>query len=120
MKALNLFGRRKNGSDGIIAEDANTMAQMIVHQLTHQTSTALPEVAFSEESKHFSKTPKILATHPLMLVGLALHKGLVRIETGLNIPVVGIGASAGHYYPAVGERLNCRFTIPKTLVLPTR
>ena len=81
--------------------------------------TALPEIALSEERKHFSETPKILATHTLMRAGLAIHKGLVRIETGLNISVVGIVASAGHYYPAVGERLNCRVAVSKRPVLPT-
>ena len=48
MKALKLFGRRKNGSGGILAEYANTMAEMILDQLTHYTWTALPEISLSE------------------------------------------------------------------------
>ena len=35
MKALKLFGLRKNGSDGILAEYAYTMAEMIVDQFIH-------------------------------------------------------------------------------------
>jgi len=79
MKALKLFGRRKNGSSGILAEYANTTAEMVLDQLTHYTLTALPEIALPEDSKHFSETPKILYAHTLMRAGLALHKGLVRI-----------------------------------------
>ena len=119
MKALKLFGRRKNGSGGILAEYANTMAEMILDQLNHYTWTALPEISLSEQSKHLTETPKILATHTLMHAGLVLDKGLVRIETGLYISVFGIVASSCHYYPAVGERLNCRVAVSKRPVLPT-
>ena len=113
MKALQLFGRRRNGAGVLFFEDSKNLAKMIVEQLTHQTSTALLEVAFAEESTYFSHAPKVLAAHSLMQKGLEGHTGLVRIETGLNIPVVGLGASADHYYPAVGERLNCQMIIPK-------
>lgn len=45
--------------------------------------------------------------------GLDGHRGLVRLDTGLNIPVVGLGASAPWYYPAVGTRLGCRMVLPE-------
>ncbi len=111
-KALQLFGRRRNGAGALIAQDAETMSQMIVDQLTHQTSTALLSTAFHEEDKKFFNSPKSLAAHPLMQQGLKGHKGLVKIDTGLNIPVVGLGASASCYYPAVGKRLNCQMILP--------
>lgn len=112
-KALQLFGRRRNGAGTLLGQDAKNMAQMIVNQLTDQTSTALLEAAFFEEDTDFSNTPQTLANHPLMQQGLTGHKGLVRIETGLNVPVVGLGASASSYYPAVGERLNCQMILPE-------
>ncbi len=38
----------------------------------------------------------------------------MQIQAGLNIPFVGLGASASHYYPAVGERLRFLFVITKS------
>ena len=45
--------------------------------------------------------------------GLGGHRGLVRIETGLAVPVIGLGASASTYYPAVGVRLGCEMILPE-------
>jgi hypothetical protein len=45
--------------------------------------------------------------------GLGGHKGLVRLETGLNVPVIGLGASAATYYPAVGRILGCEMILPE-------
>ena len=112
-KAVQLFGRRRNGAGVLLGKDTKNMAQMIVDQLTHQTSTALLEAAFAEEDKDFANAPVTLAAHPLMQQGLTGHKGLVRIETGLNVPVVGLGASASRYYPAVGDQLNCQMILPE-------
>lgn len=57
--------------------------------------------------------PSQLAQHVLMQRGLDHHRGLVRLETGLNVPVVGLGASASSYYPAVGDRLGCQMILPE-------
>jgi len=38
---------------------------------------------------------------------------LVRLETGLAVDVVGLGASAASYYPAVGEKMGCRMILPE-------
>tara|TARA_B110000114_G_C14959936_1_gene343931 strand:- start:444 stop:893 length:450 start_codon:yes stop_codon:yes gene_type:complete len=39
--------------------------------------------------------------------------GLVKIEAGLNVDVIALGASAATYYPAVGQRLHCKVTLPE-------
>jgi len=36
----------------------------------------------------------------------------VRLDAGLGVPVVGLGASAASYYPAVGDRLGCEMILP--------
>jgi len=48
----------------------------------------------------------------LMEKGLNGHRGLLRLDAGLNLPVVGLGASAPAYYRAVGKRLSCRMILP--------
>lgn len=112
-KALTLFARRRAGDGNQLAPDAQTLAQMIVDQLTEQTALTLLETAFAEEGETFPLPPADLARHVLMQKGLAKHCGLVALEASLNLDVVGLGASAPSYYPAVGERLHCRMILPQ-------
>lgn len=113
VKVMRLLGRRRIGTGGRLCPKPEDMAQMIVDQLTHQTSLALLETAFAEEDDPFAPPPAELARHVLMQAGLGPHRGLVRIDTGLNVPVVGLGASAASYYPAVGDRLRCEMILPQ-------
>jgi len=96
-----------NWAGEVLARDPEKMAQIIVDQLTHQTGIALLQVALAEE-----KLDEILASHILMQIGLGNHSGILRINTGLNIPVVGLGASAQSYYPAVGKCMGCEMILP--------
>jgi N-methylhydantoinase A/oxoprolinase/acetone carboxylase beta subunit len=112
-KALALFGRRRTGSGTVLSTSEDDVAQMIIDRLTHQTALALLEAAFADEDVPFDGTPEVLARHVLMQRGMAGHQGLVKLETGLSVPVVGLGASAASYYPAVGERLGCEMILPE-------
>ena len=105
--ALQLFGRRRTGAGEVLARDPEKMAQIIVDQLTHQTGIALLQAALAEE-----RLDENLASHVLMQIGLGNHSGILRINTGLNIPVVGLGASAQSYYPAVGKCMGCEMILP--------
>ncbi len=110
--ALSLLARKRTGAGTRVAEGPEAIARMILDQLTHQTSVALLESAFAEEEESFGLPEAELARHVLMQRGLGGHHGLVRLETGLNLPVIGLGASAATYYPAVGARLGCAVELP--------
>ncbi|MEK0165015.1 hydantoinase/oxoprolinase family protein [Phaeobacter sp. A36a-5a] len=112
-KALTLFARRRVGSGDRLAPDAVTLARMIVDQMTEQTSLTLLETAIAEDAPAFGTSPDQLARHVLMQRGLSRHQGLVALSAGLNVDVVGLGASAPSYYPAVGTRLHCRMILPE-------
>ena len=105
--ACALFGRRRTGAGDMLAADAGTMARIVVDQLTHQTCVALLEAGLSEDD-----LPTEYAEHVLMQRGLARPGGTVRVETGLAVPVVGLGASAAAYYPAVGRALRTHMILP--------
>ncbi|MGC1497719.1 MAG: hydantoinase/oxoprolinase family protein [Sulfitobacter sp.] len=112
-KALLLFGRRRTGAGNMLSTSAEAVAEMVIDQLTHQTALALLETAFAEESPEFDLPPEVLARHVLMQRGMKNHRGLVKLETGLNVPVIGLGASAPSYYPAVGEVLGSEMILPE-------
>jgi N-methylhydantoinase A/oxoprolinase/acetone carboxylase beta subunit len=112
-KAIDLFARRRGGSGELLADSASKMAQVIVRQLTEQTSAFVLEMAFSEEKIDFGNMPGALAQHPLTQIGLNGHRDLIKIDVGINKKIIGLGASAPTYYPAVGEKLNCDVVLPK-------
>ncbi|MDO5757451.1 MAG: hydantoinase/oxoprolinase family protein [Rhodobacterales bacterium] len=112
-KALSLMARRRTGAGNVLAGSAVEMAQMITRRLTDQTVLAILETGFAEEAADFGLPAEQLARHALTQRGLDGHRGLVRLDAGLNVPVVGLGASAGCYYPAVGTRLGCEMILPE-------
>lgn len=89
------------------------MARMIVDRLAYQTGLALLETAFEEDRGAFGKAPSELARMPLMQAGLAGHSDVVRVQTGLAVPVIGLGASARSYYPAVGVLMGSEMILPE-------
>ena len=113
IKAINLFARRRGGSGELLAGSPSQMAQRIVFQLTEQTSCSILEMAFSEEKIDFGNMPGVLAQHPLTRIGLEGHRDLIKIDVGINKKVIGLGASAPTYYPAVGDKLNCEVILPE-------
>ncbi len=116
-KALDLFALQRTGGAGQrMANSAEEMAHKVIDQLTDQTAVALLETAFAEEVEgSFDLPPEELARHVLTWRGLSGHRGgILRLEAGgLNLPVIGLGASAPTYYPAVGERLHCAMELPE-------
>lgn len=112
-KALLLFGRRRTGSGNMLSNEPNVVAQMIVDRLTYQTGLALLETAFGEEEPSFGIAEDVLARHVLTQRGLQKHRGLMRIDVGLNLPVIGLGASAASYYPAVGKLVGSEMILPE-------
>ena len=112
-KALRLLARRRTGSGERFARDGETLARGIVDQLTAQTVDCLLEAAFAEDAGFDGHDPEALARHPLLVAGLAQHRGVVEISARLGVPVIGLGASAPNYYGAVGQRLGCRMILPE-------
>ncbi|WP_424940718.1 hydantoinase/oxoprolinase family protein [Aliiroseovarius sp. S253] len=112
-KGLELFCRKRIGSGARLAPTPEEMAQLIVDQMTEQTALTLLETAFAEEDQDFGLPAEVLARHVLTQRGLANHRGLLALNTALNVEVVGLGASAPSYYPAVGKRLQCQMRLPE-------
>jgi N-methylhydantoinase A/oxoprolinase/acetone carboxylase beta subunit len=111
-KALTLLARKRSGSGSVLARSATEMAEMIIKQLTHQTVLALLETVFAEEDPAFDLPPEDLARHVLTQRALQGHNGLLRLQAGLSVPVVGLGASAPSYYPAVGRAIGAEMILP--------
>lgn len=112
-KAITLLARRRNGAGERFASDADTLAKAIIDQLTHQTVECLLEAAFDEDDAFAGHRGADLARHVLTRAGLAGHRGVVQTALSLAVPVIGLGASAPNYYPAVGEALGAKMILPQ-------
>ena len=112
-KAIRLFSRLRTGSGERLSVEPVRMAQMIIDRLTEQTAETLLETAFSEDAHEFGLPATALARHVLTRKGMDHHRGVLALDAGLNLPVIGLGASAASYYGAVGERLSCKVVVPE-------
>ncbi len=112
-KAVRLLGRRRNGKGDRFATDPHAFAQAIVDQLTAQTVDCLLEAAFGEDAGFADEASATLARHPLTVAGLNAHRGILEVTLRLGVPVIGLGASAPYYYPAVGQRLGSQMILPE-------
>ncbi|MDB5658960.1 MAG: hydantoinase [Cypionkella sp.] len=112
-KAVELLGRRRNGSGERFSNDAKVLAQSIVDQLTTQTVECLLEAAFDEDAGFRGESPEVLARHALTKAALNRHRGVIEFTARLGVPVIGLGASAPYYYGAVGKRLGCEMILPE-------
>ncbi|MEM9549616.1 MAG: hydantoinase/oxoprolinase family protein, partial [Pseudomonadota bacterium] len=70
------------------------------------------ETAFAEDAA-FEGDAAALARHHLLRAGLGAHRGLIALDAALNVDVIGLGASAPTYYPAVGDHLRCSMVLPE-------
>ena len=111
-KALLLMARRRSGTGDVLARSAEEMAQMIVDQLTEQSVTVLLETVFAEDDGAFGLPPEELARHIVVKRALAGYRGLLRLEAALDVPLIGLGASAQSYYPAVGRAIGTETILP--------
>ncbi len=113
-KALTLFARHRTGSGEHLAPDAKDLAARVIGQLVDQTCETLLTTAFSEDDGIWdNQVASDLAKHVLMRAGMRHYRGLVALDAALNLPVVGLGASAATYYGAVGERLGTEVILPQ-------
>ncbi len=112
-KALSLLARRRIGSGELLASDAEKVAQMIIDQMTAQTSIAILETVFAEEAAAFGATPAETARSHWLQRALTQHTGLISVKANVSADVIGLGASAPHYYPAVGRHLGCKMILPE-------
>ncbi len=97
-----LFGRQKDRRSDEVGRDYRELSQRVV-DLVIRTSAELV-LAAALVSDGF-KQPG-LTSHALAQAGLDRHSSMVKVELAISVPIVGLGASAATYYPAVAEMLH--------------
>jgi len=106
---LELAARRKDGAGRPIAGSAEELAQKIVDRLTRQSAEAVLAACLAEDGVEGIDPATSLA------VDRALRgaSGISRFSVALDRPLVGLGASASVYYPAIAAVLGAASVIPQ-------
>jgi len=105
---LELASRRKEGAGREIAASPEDLAEKIVSRLTRQSSEAVLAACLAEDGAETIDPAVSLA------VDRALKRtpGIARFSVSLDRPLIGLGASAPVYYPAVAEMLGAEAVVP--------
>ncbi|TNM60632.1 hydantoinase/oxoprolinase N-terminal domain-containing protein [Aliirhizobium smilacinae] len=105
---LQIAARKKNGAGREIATSAEDLASKIVDRLTRQSSEVVLSACLVEDGAQAIDPAVSLA------VDRALKRvpGIARFSVALDRPLVGLGASAPVYYPAIAEMLGAESVIP--------
>jgi len=105
---LELAARQKGGNGKPIAGDAEDLAARIVQRLTRQSSHAILEACLTEDGETGIDPTKSRA----IARALDRQPGVVRFTLALDRPLIGLGASAPVYYPAIAGELSAPAVIP--------
>ena len=91
-----------------IASSADEFCENIKQQLTNQSCDVILKTCMAEDNVTVGTGAEALITR-----ALARRSGFVNFSLSLDRALVGLGASANVYYPAIGERLASECLIPE-------
>ncbi|WP_147181481.1 MULTISPECIES: hydantoinase/oxoprolinase N-terminal domain-containing protein [Alphaproteobacteria] len=106
---LRIAARRKDGAGQPIAASSADLAQRIVDRLTRQSAEIVLMASLAESDLADIDPARSL------LIDRALRRqaGIVNFSLSLDRPLIGLGASASTYYPAIGAMLASSCEVPR-------
>lgn len=105
---LELAARAKDGSGRPIADSAERLARMIVDRLTRQSCDVIMGACLAEDGVGAIDPAESLPVDRALL----RRPGIVQFRVHLDRPLIGLGASAPVYYPAIASMLDTEQAIP--------
>ena len=108
---LALMTRHRDRFGNDLDDNAESLAHRIVDTLVEHTASTLFGVALGEHGIDPSSVRYPLIAAAMQPGGMA--SDLVRAEIALKAPVIGLGASAATYYPAVADAVSGVLVCPE-------
>lgn len=102
-----LAARLKDGSGKPIAASAEEFCEMVVARLTRQSAEVILTSCLAEDGAQVDPAVSVAIDRALRRTS-----GIVGFSIALDRPLVGLGASAPVYYPAIAEILRTESHIP--------
>ncbi len=107
-KLVAILIKQKDRFGNLIAKSAEDLCLKVKEQLTRQSADVILSTCMAESGISVGQGAK-------SLIDGALEKqnGFVQFSLSLDRQLVGLGASAANYYPAIGERLSTDCLVPE-------
>ncbi|MBI4883242.1 MAG: hydantoinase/oxoprolinase family protein, partial [Actinobacteria bacterium] len=101
VKAAELFARRRDRLGRPVAADGRTLSRMVIDTLVRRSAEAVLAAAFVHDG-----LPPGAVDQQVVQVALNRGPGVAGVTIGMSLPLIGLGASAPAYYPAVAALLG--------------
>jgi N-methylhydantoinase A/oxoprolinase/acetone carboxylase beta subunit len=103
-----LYARRKDGAGRPLCDTPEEVSHRTYDALIRRSSEVVLETVFAEDGL---EGPETVAS-PLVQRALSGDNGIAGARLDIDRPVIGLGASAPLYYPAVGDMLGTECIVP--------
>lgn len=103
-----LYARRKDGAGRPFCDTPEEVSRRTYDALIRRSSEVVLETVFAEDGLEGQET----VASPLVQRALSGKSGIAGIKLQIDRPLVGLGASAPVYYPAVGSELGVQCIVP--------
>ncbi|MEM7743958.1 MAG: hydantoinase/oxoprolinase family protein [Pseudomonadota bacterium] len=107
-KAARLMARRRDAGGRAVADSAEAVSRMVQDALVRRSAEVILDASLAHDG--FEGTN--LSATPLAAAALSGHQGAARVSIGLDLPLVGLGASAPLYYPDIARTLGTASEVP--------
>ena len=109
LAGISLFAGQQDSRGVAIAPDAESMSRAIVDALVERSAEVLLAAACDHDGHSWADLGRYL----LRAARTSGERSLVDFSVRLDRPVIGLGAPAPAYYPAVAARLGTRAVVPE-------
>eukprot|EP01132_Coremiostelium_polycephalum_P008917 gene8917-10931_t len=103
-----LYARRKDGAGRPLCDTPEEISRRTYDALIRRSSEVVLETVFAEDGLD---GPDMVAS-PLTQRALSGQGGIAGVKLDIDRPLIGLGASAPVYYPAVGAMLGAPSIVP--------
>ncbi len=107
--AANLTARLRTPTSKPIAVDGAALAAMVIDALRRRSGEHILDVALRRDDLGVRDA----GADALIGASFRGHRGLVEVNVGLSVPVIGLGAAAGLHYPAIAALLHTAAIVPE-------
>ncbi len=105
--AATLMARRRDAAGRPVARTPEAFAGLVHRSLVRRSAELILEAALVRDGLRGDG-----ARGPLAQAALDGHRGVARVDIGLALPLIGLGAAAPIYYPEIAALLGSRAVVP--------
>lgn len=114
LKAVQLFGKQRDGSGHAFCSEPISLATMIIAQVQRRSAEVVLETAFQIDGKDGAQSINHAFIQEVLdeRASAKPTDASVRVDVALSKPLIGLGASAHSYHPEAARLLSTDAVVP--------